>query len=151
MKITISFVLLAFMLLLGIAKSEVASAQGNGLLERTVPMYSSELYSIPLVCYGVEVDHLNGKLDIFCRMHYENGSIVWMIHNFSGFLTSSRTGEVFEINGTRKIDSVEKDYTFRANIAGDLGSHYILFGSSNTLKPTDLTIYKAVCPSGAGQ
>jgi hypothetical protein len=150
MKTTISFTLVAFMVLLGVAKSEVTSAQGNGLLQGTVPMYSSELYSIPLVCDGVEIDHLEGRLDIFCRMHYENGIIIWMIHNFSGSLTSS-TGEVFEINGTRKIDSVEKDYTFRANIKGSLGSHYILFGSSNTLKPTDLTIYKAVCPSGADQ
>jgi hypothetical protein len=139
------------MLLLGVAKSEVVSAQGNGLLERTVPMYSSEVYSIPLVCEGVAVDHLDGRLDIFYRMHYENGIIVWMIHNFSGSLTSSLTGEVFEINGTRKIDNVEKDYTFRANITGDLGSHYILFGSSNTLKPATLIIEKAVCPSGAGE
>lgn len=123
MKTTFTSVLLAFMLLLGVAKSEVASAQGKGLLERKVPMYSSELYSIPLVCEGVEVDHLNGRLDIFCRMHYENGVIVWMIHNFSGSLTSSSTGEVFDINGTRKIDSVDKDYNFRANITGDLGSH----------------------------
>ena len=151
MKTKISFVLVAFLILLGVAKSDIASAQGNGLLQRTVPMYSSELYSIPLVCDGVVFDHLNGRLDIFCRMHYENGKIVWMIHNFSGTLTSSSTGEDFEINGTRKIDNDETDYTFRANITGDLGSHYILFGSSNTLLPTGLTIYKGVCPSGAGQ
>ena len=151
MKTTFSFVLVAFLILSGVAKSDIVSAQGNGLLQRTVPMYSSELYSIPLVCDGVEIDHLNGTLDIFCRMHYENGIIVWMIHNFNGFLTSNKTGEEFEIRGTRKIDNVDKDYTFRANIEGDQGSHYILFGSSNTLSPNSLIIDKAVCPAGSGQ
>jgi hypothetical protein len=157
MKTAIYFVLVAFLILLGGAKSDVNSAvQPNenqlksGPTDQTVPMYTREMYSIPLICDGVEIDRLNGMLEVFCRMHYENGKIIWMIHNFSGFLTGS-TGEVFEIKGTRKIDSIEKDYTFRTNIKGDRGSHYILFGSSITTSPYTLTIDKAICPSGPNQ
>lgn len=156
MKTAISFVMIAFLILLGSAKSDFStelqpdkSLLQPGPGDQTVPMFTSELYSIPIICDGVVIDHLNGRLDVFCRMHYDNGVIVWMIHNFSGFLAGS-TGEVFEVAGTRKIDSVEKNYTFRSNIKGDRGSHYILSGTSNTTAPTTLIIEKAVCPQSSG-
>jgi hypothetical protein len=143
MKKTICFSLVAFLIVLGVAKSDVASAQSNpGSLQRTVPMFTTENYTIPIYCDGILVDILKGSVESFCRMHYENGVIVWMIHNFNGILTS-KSGEVFEFIGVRKIDSVEKEYTIHANIKGDLGSHYIILYSVNSGK---LIIEKAICP-----
>jgi hypothetical protein len=108
-------------------------------------MVTYEAYNIPLICDGLEVDRLKGVVEVFCRMHYEDGKIVWMIHNFNGILTS-KLGEVFELSGVRKIDSVEKEYTFRANIKGDQGSHFILLYTVNLVPPTTFTIEKAICP-----
>jgi hypothetical protein len=142
MKTTISFVLMAFLIVLGIAKSDVASAQSNpGSLQRTVPMFTSETYTIPIYCDGILVDILKGNVTSFCRMHYEDGKIVWMIHNFNGIFTSN-SDEVFEFIGVRKIDSV-KEYTLHANIKGDQGSHYIILYEVNS---GGLSIDKAICP-----
>jgi hypothetical protein len=138
MKKTIYFSLVAFLMILGVAKTDIASAQ-------TVPMESSEKYDIPLICNGQEVDRLKGVVDIFCRMHYEAGKIVWMIHNFDAILTSN-SGEVFEFKGVRKIDSVEREYSIHANIKGDRGSHYILFYTVTMGPPPVLTVEKAICP-----
>jgi hypothetical protein len=154
MKKTICFSLLAFLFLGGCSKSEDLAVNSNenqlksASVNNTVPMFTSELYNIPLVCDGIEIDRLQGRLDVFCRMHYENGIIVWMIHNFSGSLTDSK-GEVFDVNGVRKIDSVQKSYTFHSNIKGNLGSHYILYGTSVTTSPNTLIIEKASCPQSA--
>jgi hypothetical protein len=171
MKTAISFFLLAFMVLLGVAKSDIVSAQGNGKLsnpglhDRTFPMETKESYlygisnngrTIPIICDGVEVDRLNGTLDVFCRMfgHYDllDPKIFytqWMIHNYSGSL-NSETGEVFEIQGVKKIDSIDKIYFWHLNIKGDKGSHYIIFASGTT-NPFTITIEKAVCPSNASE
>ena len=159
MKKIIYFSLVAFLILLGCSKdddlgvnsgeNELKSASDNS----TILMPATwETYNIPVICDGVEIDRLAGKLDVFCRMHYEDGKLVWMIHNFSGFLTStSVSGEVFEMKGTRKIDMVLANYTFRSNIKGDLGSHYILSGTSSTLSKNTLIIEKAVCPQSADE
>jgi hypothetical protein len=137
MKKTIFFSLVAFLMVLGVAKTDIASAQ-------TVPMVSNEDYNIPLICDGQLVDQLKGNVEIFCRMHYENGKIVWMIHNIDAILTSN-SGEVFEFKGVRKIE-VGKEYSLHANIKGDRGSHYILLYTVTLGSPPVLTIEKAICP-----
>ena len=166
MKKAIYFSLVAFLIVLGFAKSDMASGQGNGnaaLADRTFPMVTKEAYLagakiIPVECDGVVVDHLTGTLDVFCRMfgHYDpiNPNIFytqWMIHNYFGTLKSSNevngSYEVFEVQGVKKIDSQEMVYDWHLNLKGDMGNHYIIFASGTTV-PFTFTIDKAVCPSG---
>jgi hypothetical protein len=164
MKKAVYLSLVAILIVLGFAKSEVASAQGNGntgLVDRTFPMVTTEAYLaagrlIPIECDGVVIDHLSGTLDVFCRMfgHYDplNPNVFvtqWMIHNYSGFLVGVNK-EVFEIQGVKKIDSIDKVYTIHLNIKGDKGSHYIIIASGNT-SPYSFIIEKAVCPSSSDQ
>ena len=152
---------MAFLIVLGVSKSDMVSAQGKGnplqpgLVDRSFPMetteeYTSELRKIPISCDGVVVDRLSGSLDVFCRMfgHYDplNPNVFitqWMIHNYSGTLTGEK-GEVFEIQGVKKIDSIDKIYTFHLNLKGNMGSHYII-SASGTTSPYTFTIDKSVC------
>ena len=161
MKRTIYFISVAILIVLGVTKSSLTSAQGNGnseFVDRAVPMITTENYyysplmdrTIPVICDGIEVDRLSGTLDVFCRMfgHYNplNPTVFvtqWMIHNYSGSLVGT-SGEVFDIQGAKKIDSIDKVYTWHLNIKGDRGSHYILFASGVT-SPFIITIEKAVC------
>jgi hypothetical protein len=146
MKTAFFSILVALLIVLGVAKSDFVSAQSNpGSLQRTVPMFTPETYTIPIYCDGIIVDVLTGNVTSFCRMHYEDGVIVWMIHNIDGILKStSLSGEVFEFTGVRKIES-GKEYTLHANIKGNQGSHYIILYSVNIITRL-LTIEKAVCP-----
>lgn len=156
MKKTISFVLVAFLIILGVAKTDVASGQTY-----TVPMSYVENYTsatklglIPIVCDGVVIDHLSGSLDVFCRMfgNYDplypgNNNFfhsIWMIHNYSGTLMGE-SGEVFEISGVKKLDMLEKDFTFHLNIKGSEGNHYILWASGTNSPNYTFTVDRAVC------
>lgn len=168
MKRTIYLSLVAFLFLFGCSKVDDVSVVNpsenqlkSGTIDRTIPMTFREAFTsiakiIPIECDGIEVDHLSGTLDVFCRMfgYYPEGQegndnafvSEWMIHNYSGTLAStSGSGEIFEIQGVKKMDMLEKDFTFHLNVKGSLGSHYILF-ASGTNSPYTFTIEKAVCP-----
>lgn len=158
MKKTIYLSLMACLIGLGVAKTDVASAQ-----TKTVPMsyvenynYGSKLGPIPIKCDGVVTDHVSGYLDVFCRMFgYYDPSFpgdnskfhsIWMIHSYTGTLNGDR-GEVFEISGTKKLDMMDNAFTFHLNIRGNQGNHYILW-ASGTNSPYTFTIDRAVCLEG---
>lgn len=168
MKKTIYSSLVVFLIVLGCSKVEDVSVVNpnenqlkSGIIDRTIPMTFRESFTsaakiIPIECDGIVVDHLSGTLDVFCRMYgyYPEGQegndaafvSEWMIHNYSGTLTStSGSGEIFGIQGVKKMDMVAKNFTFHLNVKGNLGSHYILF-ASGTNSPYSFTIEKAVCP-----
>jgi len=169
MKTLLCFSLLTFLILSGCSKiaNDPAAKQDENLLKSgtnnyTVPMtfkeaFTSTVKQIPVECDGVVIDHLTGTLDVFCRMfgHYDpnfpgddNKFIsLWMIHNYSGILTStSGSGEIFDIQGVKKMDMVEKDFSFHLNVKGNLGSHYILSASGTNAPNYTFTVEKAVCP-----
>ena len=186
MKKTIYLILVAFLILLGCSKVDDVAVVNQGenqlksaptIVDRTVPMYYQESYPntpqgkltvIPVECGGgVPIDYLQGTLDVFCRMygHYASDPkdptkqifvSEWMIHSYSGTLTStSGSGEVFDVHGTKKMDVIGKVFTFHLNIKGSLGNHYILTASgtnaNNSLGYT-FTIERAVCPgNGDGE
>jgi hypothetical protein len=128
---------------------------------------SGKLTLIPVMCDGVIIDHLTGSLDVLCRMfghfhpdwpegtpgdlnHFQSQ---WMIHSYSGTLTStSGSGEVFDVQGTKKMDVIGKVFTFHLNINGNQGNHYIVSASgtnaANSLGYT-FTIERAVCPGSS--
>lgn len=186
MKKTIYLILVAFLILLGCSKPDDVSVVNPGenqlksaSHDYTVPMYYSEKYpnileggkltAIPVICDGVTIDHLEGTLDVFCRMfgHFHpdwpkgsTGDLLhfqsqWMIHSYSGTLKStSGSGEEFDVHGTKKMDVIGMVFTFHLNIKGSLGNHYIFYASgTNAANPLGytFTIEKAVCPQIADE
>jgi hypothetical protein len=179
MKKTICSILVAFLFASGCTKPEALLNTGEnqlkaGTINKTVPMSFKEAFTstakiIPIECDGIVTDHLSGTLDVFCRMYgyYPVGNegndnafvSEWMIHNYTGTLTStSGSGEVFDIQGVKKMDMIAATFTFHLNVKGNMGSHYILFASgTNALPKTEtspgqlytFTIEKAVCPGNA--
>lgn len=164
MKKTIYLILVAFLMVLGCSKVDDISVVNpdenqleSGSVERNYPMETTGVFIIPVICDGVEIDRLTGKLDIWCRMfgYYDSaGKFIgqWRVQTFEGTLTStSGSGEVFNVKGSRKIDNINTEFTLRANIKGDQGSHYILSGSSDILPPNGLIIDKATCLQQANE
>jgi hypothetical protein len=160
MKKIVFFSFLVFLFILGCSKSDEIAVNPNenqlksGIIERNYPMETTGKFIIPVICDDVEIDRLTGTLEIWCRMfgYYDStGKFIgqWRVQTFEGTLTStSGSGEVFNVKGSRKIDNINTEFTLRANITGSKGSHYILSGSSESLPPNGLIIDKATCPSG---
>lgn len=155
MKKTIYFSLVAFLILLGCSKSDdvsVVNPDENQLKStaenESVSWYVSGGYGIPLVCDDVQVGYLFGwPIEWHIIDHYAKGQLVWTIYNTTGSLTNRSTGEVFKIQESDRLIWTQGDYSFHANLVGDQGSHYILFGSFD---PISFEVYvdKAVCPNG---
>jgi hypothetical protein len=144
MKKSISFVLVAFLILLGAAKSNVASAQTDkvtGSDQYTWSHYGNSWQCVPLflkdgkpvevwvdtdwhcVCHWV----YNAKLDYFDQ--------VWMLMRWRGNFTYE--GVVYDINDQMtwgKHEGVNWDYPeyyavkFVSNVKGSDGSHLIASG-----------------------
>lgn len=163
MKKAIYLSFIASLILMGCSKSDDLAVVTNenqlksGIIERNFPMETTGIFIIPVICDGAEIDRLTGKLDIWCRMfgYYDStGKFIgqWRVQTFEGTLTStSGSGEVFNVKGSRKIDNINTEFTLRANITGNKGSHYILSGSSDTNPPGGLIIDKAICPQQANE
>jgi len=177
MKTILCSSLFAFLVFSGCSKvaNDPAAKQDENQLKSASPdkmfqMYYSETYpntpvgkltAIPVMCDGEIIDHLKGTLDVHCRMfgHYAPDPkdptkqifvSQWMIHSYSGSFTSaSGSGEVFDVTGTKKMDVMEKVFTFHLNMNGNMGNHYIVFAlGKNENNPIGytFTIEKAVCP-----
>lgn len=104
-------------------------------------------YISPLVCDGVQVDEISGNVEWHVVDHFKNGELEWSIYTPSGSLTSEITGEVFEIHESDKIMWAQGIYTFHANLLGNQGGHYILFGHAD-LTTWEIVFDKVVCPDG---
>jgi hypothetical protein len=152
MKTTISFVLVAFLILLGSAKSDVVSAvqpTGNqlksGSADRTISHRFTSWSWTPLSCDGAVIGGLWVELDVHCVMHYENGAVVWMIMRYTGSFTNQDTKEVFKINEVNTNSLPQPGtITFRSNVIGDKGSHIITSGTINP-ETWEFTFNKSVC------
>jgi hypothetical protein len=155
MKTLICFSLMVFLVFSGCSKvdNDSAAKPDNNQLKAapkngSVSWYYSGGYGIPLVCDDVQVGFLFGwPVDWHVIDHYKNGEIEWSIYNASGFLTLKSTGEVFKIQESDKIFYSKGNFTFHANLVGNLGSHYILSGHFD---PATFEVFvdKAVCPNG---
>jgi hypothetical protein len=155
MKKMIYFSLMVFLLTTGCAKvtndpvakpdgNEVKSAAVNG----SVSWNLSTGYYIPLECDGVQVGSVFGwPIDWHVIDHYKNGELDWSIYNVTGTLTNRNTGEVFKIQESDKLLWSQGDYTFHANLMGNLGTHYILSGHFDPIT-FEVLVEKAVCPNG---
>jgi hypothetical protein len=152
MKTTIYFILAAFLLLLGSAKTDVSSApppnedllksvslDGQLVSRRTVVM------GFGLWCGDQVIDVLIGTVDIHITEKYENGTRVWIITTFSGSFQGFYTKEVFKYKELNKENiPFTGDYTFHINAKGDKGSQFILSGTYLSEDPW-VIFDKAIC------
>lgn len=155
MKKMLYFSLVAFLFTMGCSKVDndpAAKPDGNQLkaapVTGSVSYISSGGYGIPLVCDGVQVGSVFGwPIDWHIIDHYENGELVWTMYKTNGSLTNTVTGEVFKIQESDKLIWSQADYTFHANLIGNRGTHYILFGH---FEPGTFEVFveRAVCPNG---
>ena len=89
-------------------------------------------YWLPVVCDGIEVDHLLGdreSLKVHVIIHYKNGEMEWGKFLVSGgSLKSENTGETFAIHESNKLQFGDDGLPYlitHTNAIGDMGTHYI--------------------------
>ena len=146
---------MAFLFVVGCAKvSNDPGAKPDGNQVKAAPIngsvsyYMSGGYGIPLVCDGVQVGFLFGwPVDWHVIDHYKDGELEWTMYYVTGTLTNRSTKEVFKIQESDKLIWTSADYTFHANLMGNQGTHYILFGHFD---PATFEVFvdRAVCPNG---
>jgi hypothetical protein len=137
-------------LFLGMAITQV-SAQKKPGGSHNVPLFYTYSGEWPIECDGVLVDKLAGELSFhlsqFCFATPDGDVTIWAIQKFSGTLTSTWTGEVFEVSEVDKYNIPQKTpeiYTWHGIYKGNRGHTYILWGGFNT---TTWEIYfdKSIC------
>ena len=151
----IYFSLMVFLFTMGCAKvTNDPSAKPDGSQLKALPVNGSVSwsfssgYGIPLVCDGVEVGYVFGwPIDWHVIDHYKNGELEWTKYSANGTLTNRNTGEVFRIQESDKFQYSIGDYTFHANLMGNQGTHYILFGHYDPIT-FEIFVDRAVCPNG---
>ncbi len=150
MKRIIYLSLVVFLIVLGSSAIDNVSGinPGSSTPDKAVSHRFQGGYWTPLICDGVEVDYLEGTLDVHCVMFGHPGAWQWMTMRYTGTLKSAATGEQFRIMEIDKSDAT--DFSWHSNLVGDNGSHYIIFGSG-TFDPFTVTIDKTVCPSFQGE
>jgi hypothetical protein len=82
----------------------------------------------PVYCADDElIDFLVGYEDVYLVTHYRDGTPVWVGYHATGELTSQITGEVFKVLDNDWKQSYEiPAVTFRMNLIGDKGNHYLI-------------------------
>jgi hypothetical protein len=155
MKKFIYLSLMAFLFTMGCAKvSNDPAAKPDVNQVKALPYdgsvswsYSSG-YGVPLVCDEVQVGSVFGwPIEWHIIDHYKNGELDWSIYNANGSLTNRYTGEIFKIQESDKYLYSKGDFVFHANLIGNQGTHYILFGHFDPIT-YEVFIDKAVCPNG---
>jgi hypothetical protein len=141
--------LLLLCLLIGMGLT-VVSAQSTNKGDNRAISYKVQIWGwMPAYCDGFHED-LYSILDVHVIDKYQDGVVVSSISQWKGETISS-TGEIFK---WREVDKVEildvvapqpYDLAFHVNLNGDQGSHFILSGTVNYIKPVTITIDKAVC------
>ena len=151
MKKSISFVLVAFLILLGAAKSNVVSAQGKSADQYTWVHDGTGSISVPFNSDGV-TENVWVETEFRCVCHWVNGEQVWM-HMWYDF-TFKYNGETFTakekqdygwIKGVNWND--EAYYTavsFVCNVKGDKGTHILASGTIDWWWTGNFTIDKFI-------
>jgi hypothetical protein len=144
MKKSISFVLVAFLILLGLAKSNVASAQTDkvtGSDQYSWSHYGNQPQSVPLYCNNGVPVVVSVVTDWHCVCHWEYDpewdvfNQTWMLMRWRGSFTYK--GVEYEINDQMtwgKHAGTDWNYSeyyavkFVSNVKGSDGSHLIASG-----------------------
>jgi hypothetical protein len=138
MKKAISFVLVAFLILLGLVKTDVVSAQykDTGSNQYSWSHYGTSWQCVPLYCNAggapVEVWVLT---DWHCVCHYINEQQTYMLMRWRG--SFEYDGVMYDINdqitygkneGSDWNDPAYYDVKFVSNVKGSDGSHLVASG-----------------------
>lgn len=123
---------LLMFLFLGIAFTRLSAqdSQKNVLNKSVIDTGISEPYRLSVFCNGVQVDDLICTTPFHYVNHYQKGTLVWLISKNFGNATSLRTGEVFKLKDTDRIN-ITDDRNLQGiaiehvNLIGNEGSHYI--------------------------
>lgn len=149
MKKSISFILAAFLILLGVALSRDASAQGKAHMQYTWSHYGYSKVLIPLFCDG-EIVEVVMRLEYHCVCHwiYDEDLGRWdelyMIMRWRGDFDYE--GEVFNVDfytqQSKHDDYVRRDpeywqnVDFVTHVLGSNGTNLIVTGTVDMLQPT---------------
>lgn len=134
------YLILAVLLIFSVSTTTKA-----GSTDKTISHRFPGGYWSTLSCDGAVIDEIWGSVDVHCVMHYENGVIVWMTMRYTGSVTSSNTGEVFEIKSIEKYNLPQPGIIiFHFNLKGNQGSHIL---NSGTINPStwEITVDKSIC------
>jgi hypothetical protein len=108
--------------------------------------YWSPVYCTNELGVLVLVDELTGTINSHVVVHYKNNQYQWYMIQWEGEITSEMNQEVFQIHESDKIDiPITGVYTYHFNLVGNMGSHYINFGTLNMIDWT-IVCTKSVCP-----
>jgi hypothetical protein len=139
-----AFLLLCF--LIGIGLTQISAQNGkNG--NEAVPEFNAwdgYYIDIPVQCNYAEVDRLVGKVTYHVVRFYKLGEFVREITCFTGEVTSTKTGEVFNVKDHWKVDLANLPGSGHNLLKGNKGSQYIIFYTLDYETDT-FTFEKAVC------
>jgi hypothetical protein len=88
--------------------------------------YVWEGYFLEIYCGGVKIDELIGTVYSHVVWHYKNGVYIGQNEQFSGVLTSQKTGELFKVKDIFKFEGSTWTGGGHINLIGNKRSHYIL-------------------------
>jgi len=116
-------------LLLGIGMTQLSAQNGKNGIGAVSEYFTWDGYyiDVPVVCGEAPVDRLVGIASCHMIYFYENGVIVKETGKFTGQVTNSRTGEVFNVFDVYKCDYSDMGGYGHFNIKGNQGSHLIIF------------------------
>ena len=93
-------------------------------INRSSQGWAYPVFETPVFCDGVMVDYVRGTVKCHWVAHYKDGWI-WEIDQAKGEGISMKTGELFRYKETDKISYVEGIVTWKYNLKGNMGNHYI--------------------------
>jgi hypothetical protein len=132
MKKSISFLLVAFLIILGVAKSDVVSAQ-LGAQDKTYVHPGEGWIAVPVSADGL--DQVWVWTEFRCVCHWIDGVMQWMHmwyqfeFTFDGEDFIVKTEQDYAIGAAKNDDYTRfNDVTFRCNIKGSEGTHIVASG-----------------------
>ena len=135
-------------LLTGIGLTQLSAQNSNANPNATgtysVQFWFSSTYWSPVYCGDQMVDFLEGGEIIVHRIgHRVEGKLLWRIEQIRGEVTSV-TGEVFTIRELDKTDAIEMAITWKYNLHGSWGNHYLGILTQNLLTG-EITVGPTIC------
>jgi len=126
--------LLFFIFLLSFGSAHLFGQWPEGT--KSVSVWSSYYFEIPVICNGTQVDFLTGTIEAHYIVHFNNGEFSFQLSQAKGEAEStSGSGEVFQLKSHDKLGDQVAEDTNSDLIFGN----YLLRGDKGTLYILSLT------------
>src|SRR5512133_3058373 len=144
---TKTFIMVCLLSFFGLTHLAAQNSNSDGTYN--IQVWWEATYWSPVYCGDNMVDFLEGgELIIHTVVHRKDGNRIWRIDHMAGEVTSSRFPyEVFTIRELDKFDFVENVMTivtWKYNLFGNMGSHYIGVLTQN-VSTGEITVGMTVC------